>query len=142
MKQKLDDLPGGVEQNDGQIAWKGDIFDQVISKPERYGQVRGVGLGICPSKLWGGQCSSNQSSNAMLNDDLSKEELEKIFEEKIKVLQENHNKELKAMQQKSDMEFNKLLERQSRLEGNISKLISLITERVEQENEEYATVSS
>jgi len=32
MKEKLKELPGGLEQSEGRIAWKGDVYDQVINK--------------------------------------------------------------------------------------------------------------
>lgn len=139
MKKKIDELPDGVEANDGQIAWKGDIYDQVINKPERYGQVRGVGLGICPSKLWGGQSSCSQSSNATITGDGTEVEIEKLIEERIKVVQENHQKELRAMQEKSNVIIKKVLDRQSHLERQLSKLITFLTERAEGEG--YESVS-
>lgn len=95
MKSKMDDLPGGVEQSNGKIAWKGDIFDQVINKDERRGRVRGVGLGVCPTNLWGQSCA-NQSMNMLQNNEVSSELIHRLVEN-MKVMQEKHREDMQMM---------------------------------------------
>ena len=117
MKEKLAELPGGVEQSKGRIAWQGDVFDQVINKPERCGKVRGVGFGVFPSSLRD-KTPTNQSSYALSNDDASNEQVENLVEERIKVIQESHNQAMKNV-----------LERQAGLEKKLSKLIEFLIEK-------------
>ena len=60
INEKLSQLPGGKEVTNGNVAWEGDVYSQVMNKVighERRGRVRGLGLG--PSSL--ASFSSTQS---------------------------------------------------------------------------------
>lgn len=100
MKQKLDEA-----KSEGRIAWKGDVYDQVINKEERRGQVRGGGLGICPTKLWGRLSSKNPNDDAKCNE-VSDERLLQLAED-MKRMEENHAKEMLAMKEQQDEKIKK-----------------------------------
>ncbi|KAK9732783.1 hypothetical protein RND81_04G021800 [Saponaria officinalis] len=126
MKEKLGKLPNGIEQMNGKIAWKCDIFDQVIGKEERRGRVRGVGGGVCASKLWG-DFSGQQQSSEQRGEDSSKL-VEKLLND-IKVMQHKHSEEMRVLQEKRDLELKMVVDKHHHLESHIHELVSLFAQR-------------
>ncbi|KAK9756810.1 hypothetical protein RND81_01G122300 [Saponaria officinalis] len=131
MKEKLEELPNGIEQMNGKIAWKGDIFDQVIGKEERRGRVRGVGGGVCASKLWGDFSGQQQSSEQRGED--SSNLVEKLLND-IKVMQSKHSEEMRVLQEKRDLELKTVMDKHHRLESHIHELVNLFTQRAPTNN--------
>ncbi|MCD9560466.1 hypothetical protein HAX54_019148 [Datura stramonium] len=70
INEKLSNSEGSNEQHPRSVAWKGDLYSQVLGN-EKTGYVRGLGLGPTPSTLWGSRSSfgkddsSNEMSKAM-----------------------------------------------------------------------------
>ncbi|KAK9749869.1 hypothetical protein RND81_02G156500 [Saponaria officinalis] len=115
----------------GKIAWKGDIFDQVIGKEERRGRVRGVGGGVCASKLWGDFSGQQQSSEQRGED--SSNLVEKLLND-IKVMQSKHSEEMRVLQEKRDLELKTVMDKHHRLESHIHELVNLFTQRAPTNN--------
>lgn len=51
INEKMGTCEGSTNQPPHRVAWKGDIYSQVLGN-ERSGYVRGLGLGPAPSVLW------------------------------------------------------------------------------------------
>ncbi|KAH9616139.1 hypothetical protein KSS87_014649 [Heliosperma pusillum] len=127
MKEKLDELPNGIEKMDGKIAWKGDIFDQVIGREERRGRVRGVGGNVCATKLWG-TSDAHRLSNSMESNEVSSELVNNLFNT-MSVMEQKHSEELQKVKEKSETEIKRVLAKQDRLESLIQELVGLFTAR-------------
>ena len=52
MKEKLSNGETSEEQSHGNVAWKGDVYSQVLGN-EKSDYVCGLGLGPTPALLWG-----------------------------------------------------------------------------------------
>ncbi|TKY47020.1 transposase, Ptta/En/Spm, plant [Spatholobus suberectus] len=105
------------EQHLGSVAWEGDVYSQVFGS-ERSGYIRGLGLGLTPSLLWGNKSSLGNIST----DNMSNETIQK-FKEVVKELKEKHDEEMnqmKELNQKQDAELNMMKQNQEKLMSELS----------------------
>ena len=87
INEKLSQLPSGKEVTNGNVAWEGDIYSQVIKEvigEERRGRVRGLGLG--PSSL--ASLSSTQYGEHLDDDHDQCSERMEFLEAENKILQD------------------------------------------------------
>ena len=61
MQEKLSNDQHNNKESRDSVAWDSDIYSQVMGA-ERAGQVRGLGLGPTPSRLWGKGSAISSSS--------------------------------------------------------------------------------
>lgn len=119
---KLRELPKGVEESNGRVAWDGDIYSQVMNVvigPENKGLVRGLGRG--PKSL--ASISSNTEREYAEREHA--EEDHDLCDEKIEFLE----CPLKKMQDKLEQTQKDHAAAQSEMRDEIKELKTMLLDR-------------
>ncbi|XP_016479915.1 uncharacterized protein LOC107801137 isoform X3 [Nicotiana tabacum] len=104
VNERMSNSESSTDQPPHSVAWKGDVYSQVFEN-DKYGYVRGLGLGPTPSVLWG-----NRSSLGNIVADDSSNEVIQILEQEIVKLKEKQNEEMNMMKQNQEKMQSELLQ--------------------------------
>ncbi|MCD7450206.1 hypothetical protein HAX54_004353 [Datura stramonium] len=79
MKEKLSNGETPIEQLHGSVAWEGYVYSQVLGN-DKSGYVRGLGLDLTPSLVWGSKSSSQNVSFDGLSNEVADKLEQQIYE--------------------------------------------------------------
>ncbi|KAH0746087.1 hypothetical protein KY285_007744, partial [Solanum tuberosum] len=88
INEKKSNSEGSTDQPPHRVAWNGDVYSQVLGN-ERSGYVRGLGLGLTPSVLWG-----SRSFLENIDEEDSFNEIVQRLEQEITELKAKQNDEM------------------------------------------------